>query len=352
MTSGGQELGSGLRLSNPFVARLGGPAGFWIAWEPRAWPSSRQPYCGLAGGLALVGGGSAATVREDVPANVLDTVWLPPVDPGAEQESAVDRLRERLRAGGVPVLRQLAGEPGAAAVDAGPNEQLLWDPLPLLLAGDRDRLVSTAAALPAGVAAVWPLLGAVAGEEELQAVLAVLAEVGAVALQPLRLELAPAARRWCAERLDEPQWERAFRPSPELTPELLRTIRRAGLAPILPRPALREPLRSRGRNRALASELLVAAELAFRLGHPAGRVAELAGVARRLELLVHDVRVLWREGNLGVLDFLGTEDEREVAAWCASGRLPLRSRLESELEFGEASAPQREPERPASEEET
>lgn len=208
---------------------------------------------------------------------------------------------------------------------------MIWDPLPLLLAGDRDRLLAAAAAAPAGAAAVWPLLGSLAGATELALVAPALQRAGVVALQPLRLELSAPARRWCAAELTEAQWERAFHPSPEVSRELLRTICAAGLAPIVPRPAPAGPLALRASNRPLATELFVAAELAARLGRSPGRVAELAGVARRLELLAHDVRILWRDGNLGVLEFLGHEDEREVAAWCATGVLPLRRQLEQEL---------------------
>jgi hypothetical protein len=309
----------------PFVARVPTPTGWWVAWEPRSWPAAPGPWSELAvGGVAwrdLPLAGAAGTGGASLPSLVEDLVYLPPVAAAAIAER--DAWLTALAARGVPALVQLLPGDVAPAADLS-TAVTVFDPLPALVVGDLER----ATAAPAGSAVVWPLIAGISDHRELfAAACQAWRDQGVAVVQVQRLEPSPEVRRRLASSLPEEQWDAVFHRPPPSERDLVRIASAHGFTPVLPRPPAPARPARRVANRALAADLLWATELWLRLDRPPGRAAELVRVARRLEVLPHDVVALAREGNLGVLDWLGSEEETLLAGWCASGRLALLDEL-------------------------
>lgn len=306
------------------------PDRLWIAYAPRRWPAAPPAEVRwldlVKARLGRPGDDSPAEAHLDLPEGPFDDVlYLPPVSPGlrAERDRAAAEVADR----GTPVLVQLLpGEP------APPGEGVVavYDLLEPLLAGDLDAL----AALPAGTAAVWPLLAGLTDAEELRDEgVRRLAGAGVAVLQAVSPDLPPEDRRRLfesrpegdrksAEADEEDDEEELFTgifhaPPPDPRP-LARAAYAHGMAPFLPRPLPRPPLQGAAEREA-AGLLALAGELHLRLGRLVPSQA-LFRAARFLDRTHYDLRALAREGNLPVLHWLDDEARRIVQEWAATGR--------------------------------
>ena len=336
------------------------PARFWIRWRPRGWPPPPHDWCDLAAGaladpgppdVPILGvdeergrpspsGSSAFEGKSQVrpasgclgplPAPRDDVFWLPPVPAMLEPERL--RVAERLAGAGAPVLVQApvsgepaTGQPPASALvllaDAGAT--ILFDPLPALLGSGPEAALAavggTAAGL-AGATAVWPLVAGLTDAHGDPARAAeALAAAGLAAVQPLALRLTPAQRRRLAEAGGAAFDDLFHRPPPEERP-FARAVAAAGLAPILPRPLPRPPLRG-AETRRLAGLLALAGELWLRCGRAPEAGHALVRAARWADSAGYDLGALAREGNLGVVTALDGRS-RELLAEAATGGEP------------------------------
>jgi hypothetical protein len=338
------------------------PARFWIRWRPRGWPPPPHDWIDLAAGAlgdpgpsgsALPGAGDASRpatayerldepveARRDVPAVAGglaappsppdDVVWLPPVPPALEPERLV--LAEGLARSGVPVLVQVGGTgevpagspPGSAlAALAAVGAVVVFDPLTALIGSGFDAALAAVAAASKGVpgaAAVWPLVAGLSDAEDDAARAAeALAAAGLAAVQPLALRLTPVQRRRLAEGGGVAFDALFHRPVPGERP-FARAAAAAGLAPFLPRPLPRPPLRGT-ETRRLAGLLALAGELWLRCGRAPEAGHALLRAARWADAAGYDLGALAREGNLGVVTALDGRS-RELLAEAAGGAEP------------------------------
>jgi hypothetical protein len=323
------------------ASQLPEPGFLWIRYTPRSgrgapgWPGPPGPWLDLAGGgLAGWETGAAALPPLD-PSPLDDVLYLPPVRP--ELAARRDELARLHLARGTPVLVQLL--PG----EAPPPEPAVavYDLLPVLIAGavpggpegarSATSGLETLPDLPAGAAAVWPLLPGIGEDEELwEAVCTRLAAAGAQVVQAVRPRLAPADRRRLAELGGAASYSAVFhRDAPEPRAFAHRAHRHA-LAPFLPRPLPRPPILLR-ENRRLAGLLALAGELWLRLGRPAEAGHGLFRAAREADRASWDLAALERDGNLTVLGWLGEEGRRLVEEALEAGPEGPPPRLLEEL---------------------
>jgi hypothetical protein len=293
------------------------PRHLWIRFAPRAWPGPPGWWTDLA----------AATLGESDPRAAVaieppfdDLLYLPAVSPELEgQRLALARTHLAL---GTPVLLQrMPGEPppegGAAAV---------YDLLPALLAGEVEALGS----VPAGAAAVWPLIAGLTDDPGAwQAGCERLAAAGAAAVQAVELSLSPRRRRRLAEGRGPEVFHALFHRPPRPEREFARCAHRFGLTPFLPRPLPRPPLAGAA-NRRLAAELLLLAELWLALGRPVGQGLAWSRAGRWVDESTYDVEALAREGNLGVVEALDPNSRAAIEERARSGRLALLAELLAE----------------------
>lgn len=316
----------------------------WIRYAPRSWPCA--PAGGAAGSgvsplwLDLAGDrlgapGEPGCDEIELPAGPFDDVlYLPPVTPGLQ--AARDRAAAEVAAQGTPVLVQLL--PGEAAPDA-EGVVALYDLLEPLVAED----LAALSKIPAGVAAVWPLVAGLTDTPDLRDEgVRRLAEAGVGVLQAVSPDLPPADRRRLFERRssagikevvaaparrpqeslapmpDEEEVYRALFHAGQPDPRLLaRAARAQGLAPFLPRPLPRPPL-SGAPNRQLAGLLALAGELHVRLDRLAPGQACFRA-ARGVDQSPNDIRALARDGNLHVLPWLDPMCRSIVDEWSEAG---------------------------------
>jgi hypothetical protein len=305
-------------------SQLPDPARFWVRWRPRLWPAPEEPRDWVdlgAGCLGEIGGGTAGIGLEPLSLGgppLDDLLYLPPVP----EELAAGRealARERL-ADGTPVLLQaLAGETSPGV----PGATVVWDPLAALLAGDLGRLGQ----VPAGGAAVWPLLSGVSDDPRLwEEGCARLAAAGVRWAQALAPRLTPADRRRLVDRVGEGSFEAVFHGELPAERDFARVARRHGLEPFLPRPLPRPPIQG-AKNRRLAGVLALAAELWLRIERPVGQGQALYSAARQADSTSYDLGALAREGNLGVLGWLDPIGKDLVEELAADGRSSLLQEL-------------------------
>lgn len=296
------------------------PANLWIRFRPARWPGPDEPWLDLASG-GLGGSRRGASLR--IPSERLDglddLVYLPPV--AAEMAVERDRLVARLAERGLASLVQL--RPGESPA-AGPAVSV-FDPLPALLAGDLDPL----SVLPVDSTVVWGLVAGITDDPELCGRgLEALARAGAARVLPLAPTLEPRQKRQLAGA-DERLFARLFHGGPPAAREFARLAASAGLATRFDRPDAPAGTPRSG-NRRVAARLAQIADLWLLLGRPEADAQELFRAARWIEDAEHDLSVLAREGNLGVLGWLSSKARRQVEAALDVGMPPLLTELEAE----------------------
>lgn len=312
------------------ASQLPDPARFWVRWRPRVWPAPEETRAWIdlgAGRLGEVREGAEAGKPGDPEPLALggppldDLLYLPPVplELAADRESLA---RQQLKDGTPVLLQVIAGEP----LPNVPGATVLWDPLAALLEGDLDRL----ARIPAGGAAVWPLLSGVTDDPHLwEEGCARLAAAGLRCVQALAPRLDPTDRRRLVDRAGEGVFEALFHGEPPTERAFARVAHRHGLEPFLPRPLPRPPLHGI-ENRRIAGALALSAELWLRLDRPAGQGQTLYAAARQADRIPYDLTALAREGNLGVLGWLDPVGKDLVEALAAGGASSLLRELLAE----------------------
>ena len=303
-----------------FRSQRAEPAGFWIRYRPARWPGPESPWLDLArAGLGSSTPGASLEILEGRADLLDDLVYLPPVPP--ERRAERDRLAETLAGRGLPVLAQLTvAEPPLESAAAN-----LYDPLPELLTGELDRL----RALPVHATVVWGLVAGITDEADLvRRGVARLLGAGVARLLPLAPVLDPRDKRRLAAE-DENAFARLFHGEPPSERELARVAAAAGLSTRFERPPPAAGTHRPG-NRLVAARLTQIADLWLKLGRSEAEGQELFRVARWIEAADHDLAVLEREGNLGVLDWLSGTARSQVEAVLTSGAPPLLDELEAE----------------------
>lgn len=294
-----------------WAEQLPDPGRFWIRYVPRIWEPPEHPWVHLAEARLGEWGRTvsqkvapaAASITslealQDTPLD--DVLYLPPVPP--RRAAARDKLASSRLVDGTPVLLQLF--PGdESTVPAVSGVAFVFDLLPALLARDLERFDR----LPAGSAAVWPLIPALTDDPELwDAGCARLAAAGARCVQAMAPSLAPSDRRRLAERWgkerEEEVFDALFHREPPAERDFARRAHRHGLAPFLSRPLPRAPV-LRIENRRLGGALALLAELWLRLGKPEVQGQAFYHAARWIDRTSYDVAALERDGNLAVLPF-------------------------------------------------
>lgn len=313
------------------------PAFLWIRYAPRGWPPPPVWWLDLArGGLGAPGREesrheAAAGESTEAPRSVEsrlpelaggpfdDVVWLPPVPEALRDER--DRLAERLLAVGTPVLVQaLPGERVAP-----PEATVVFD-LTAALLGATGALSPASAAvlsrLPAGCAALWPLVAGLTDRPALIAAgLDALAAAGLALVQPVVPTLSAADRRRLAEGAGEGAFDRLFHGADPDERAFARAAAARGLAFLVPRPLPRPPLAGAG-NRRLGAWLAVAAELWLGLGRPPSQGQAFFRAARWADETGYDLLALAREGNLGVVETVDAASRALIEQAAASGGEP------------------------------
>jgi len=353
-------VGAAAQAGVRWVEQTPEPARFWIRWRPRGWPAPPHDWTDLAADALgdpgppdspLVGVGevrgpvesggsspfegrsparSASGGPGPLPAPLDDLSWLPPVPSALEPERL--RFAGELARGGAPVLVQVAVTGEAVAGRTSPDRLtavdqagavVVFDPLPALIGSGVDAALAAVAAASNGIpgaAAVWPLIAGVSDSEDDAARAAeALAAAGLAAVQPLALRLTPAQRRRLAEAGGAAFDALFHRPAPPERP-FARAAAAAGLAPFLPRPLPRPPLRG-AETRRLAGLLALAGELWLRCGRAPEAGHALLRAARWADGAGYDLGALAREGNLGVVAALDGRS-RELLAEAAAGEQP------------------------------
>lgn len=305
------------------------PGFLWIRYAPRGWPAPPAPWLDLArGGLGAPGAeaddGAAAALPELAGAPFDDVVWLPPVPAALRDER--DRLAARLLAAGTPVLVQaLPGERVAL-----PAATVVFDLAAVLLAGSGDggrdalppALAAALSGLPAGSAALWPLVSGLTDRPELVAAgLDALAAAGVAIVQPVAPRLAPADRRRLAAAAGDGAFDRLFHGGEPDERAFARAAAARGLGFLVPRPLPRPPL-SGAQNRRVAGWLAVAADLWLRLGRPPSQGQAFFRAARWADETGYDLLALAREGNLGVVAEVDAASRALIEEAAATGRPP------------------------------
>jgi hypothetical protein len=307
------------------VVQLPEPGRFWVRYTPRLWPAPGGPWtdlaaCRLGWGRSPGSHAAHAATLDAGPAPLDDLLYLPPVPP--ERAAERDRLaRERLTKG-TPVLVQV--RPGE--VPEIPGAVLVYDLLPALLARD----LAPLDLLPAGAAAVWPLLPGLTDDPGLWAEgCSVLAARRASSVQAIAPRLDPADRRRLVEQGGEEVFEAVFHGEPPAERPFAQAAHRLGLAPFLPRPLPRPPVLGI-ENRRIAGVLALAAELWLRLGRPDGPGQALYAAARQADRTVYDLSALAREGNLGFLGWLSGLGREVILEQAETGGSSLLAALLTE----------------------
>ncbi len=312
------------------AAQLPEPGRFWIRYVPRAWDVPEHPWVHLA--TAKLGEWGRGATRGGSPSgpSVLaalletpldDVLYLPPVPP--RRAAARDQLASSRLVDGTPILLQLfpGDEPGVPTVS---GLAFVFDLLPALLGRDLARLGE----VPAGAAAVWPLIPGLTDDPALwDEGCAVLAQAGARHVQAMTPELSPSDRRRLVDRWGSAEgvFEALFHREPPPERDFARAAHLHGLAPFLPRPLPRPPV-LRIENRRIAGVLVLLAELWLRLGRTPEQGQSFYRSARWIDGTNYDLEALVHEGNLGVLP-LDAMSRDVVAEQVEAGEVGLLAEL-------------------------
>ncbi|HYO14006.1 MAG TPA: hypothetical protein VE685_12495, partial [Thermoanaerobaculia bacterium] len=249
------------------ASQLPEPGRFWIRYAPKGWEAPDRPWVHLAAGTLGEWGRAGKGKNVDLAAlaeiPLDDVLYIPPVPP--RRAAARDELARARLVGGTPVLVQLM--PGEeTTVPAVAGAAFVIDLLAALL----DRDLGVLRRLPAGSAAVWPLLPGLTDDPALWELgCRDLAAAGVRVVQALSPTLSPADRRRLAERWgvdkEEETFDALFHREPPSERTFARVAHRHGLAPFLPRPLPRPPVHRAG-NRKIGGAHALAGELWLRLG--------------------------------------------------------------------------------------
>lgn len=319
------------RPSRP-ASQLPEPGRFWIRYSPRVWDTPELPWVHLAAGKlgewtrrGARGAASApVTIAALAEAPLDDVLYLPPVAP--KRAGTRDDLARARLVDGTPVVVQLF--PGEeSTIPAVNGVAFVVDLLSALLERDLDRL----ARVPAGAAAVWPLIPALTDDPDLcEDGCRRLAAAGVRCVQPMTPELSPVERRRLFDEWgNDDLFEALFHRDPRPERDFARTAHRHGLAPFLPRPIPRAPILNR-ENREAGGLLALAADLWMRLGRPVEPGQALYRAARWADETSYDLEGLTREGNLGVLPALDERSREVVMDWAETGESSLLAELLAE----------------------
>lgn len=305
------------------------PARCWIRHLPKRWPAPERAVVDPAERRLVWPGGDGAVPLPRPPAGPrLDVVFVPVV-PRARRAERERWILDLERGGGsalVAVELDEAAEPSATGTR-------LVDLLEPLLEGAVPAALSE---LPAGVAALFPLLPGLSGDaESWRPWLESLGRGVRRTVVGLAPELTPPDRRRLAERAGEDRFEAIFHAEAPSERDFARAAAAAGLEPWLARPEVDLAPR-RARNRELATLLAEAGDLAIRLGHGEAEGAALLAAARHLEATPLDVAALAREENLAVLSWMPESARAMVAAQVAEGRVARLDEWRAEWRGGAA----------------
>lgn len=290
----------------------------WIRYSLRPWPPAVGLWLDLSDRcLGKSGEVSAPALLESIPEPLDDLLYLPPV--GTELVEARQHLAESALASGTPVLVQYL--PGEKILGGG--EMALFDLLETLLARDLEAL----SRLPPGSRAVWPLVSGYTDDPTLwQQGIGALAEGGVRGVQGLAAEWTPSDRRRLVQRAGEEGFEALFHGPPPSEQRFASAVASFGLEPLLERPVPGSP-RSLARNRALAGHLSTVAELWLRLGRGEAKGQKFYRAARWIDRETHDLTLMAREGNLGVVSWLDSDSREVIEELVAAGRSSLLDAL-------------------------
>lgn len=314
------------------------PGFLWIRYAPRGWPAPPVPWLDLArGGLGAPGRGKApgdagaqtgvhppgaATPLPELAGGPFDdVVWLPPVPAALRDER--DRLAAGMLAAGTPVLVQAL--PGERVASRGAT--VVFDLTAALLAGSGERALLPALAaalsrLPAGSAALWPLISGLTDRTELVAAgLDALAAAGATVVQPVVPSLSAGDRRRLAAAAGEEAFDRLFHGGDPDERAFARAAAARGIGFLVPRPLPLPPLAGAG-NRRIAGWLAVAADLWLRLGRPPSQGQAFFRAARWADETGYDLPALARDGNLGVVAEVDAASRVLIEEAAATGERP------------------------------
>jgi hypothetical protein len=293
----------------------------WVRYAYRPWPGSPDLWLDLLSrGL-----GQRAIRRQDSPepldlGPLDDVIYLPPV---ADSESGFrQELAERLVAGGAPVLLQSI--PGT---DAGSGKMTpVFDVLDAVATGQLFKLDL----VPSGAAVIWPLIRGYSDDRsQIDGGLQRLADAGATHVQGVVADLSPADRRRVVDVAGEEGFEELFHGPPPSERLFAAAVHRSGMNPFLPRPSPAAPSRLVN-NRRVAGILASIGELWLRLGRTESRGQAFYRAARWVDDDHHDVVAMAREGNLGVVTWLGEESRQVIQESATRHTAQLLEELQQE----------------------
>lgn len=293
----------------------------WVRFAPRAWPGAAGLWLDLFTRNLGRPGDSGSNLDAELLAEPRDdVVYLPPVDEALEESR--QQVIRTLEIADTPLIVQ--GLPSRVPTNPGPK--YVYD----LLQATATRSFEALQNLPPGSSAVWPLITGYTDDLALwNEVLAGLAESGISRVQGICADLAPADRRRIVEVAGEQGFDKLFHGSPPSEREFAAMVHRFGLEPFLGRPLPEAPARLRG-NRALAADLALIGELWLRLGRSESRGQSFYRASRWIDLEVHDLTALAREGNLGVVTWLDAPSSEVVQEIVATGDSLLLAALRQE----------------------
>lgn len=319
------------------------PGRCWVRYTPRPWPGPDHPWVHL--GRAGLGPSPGKRQRPQssafpsIPEALDDVLYLPPVSPLGRVHR--DELAHRLARQGTPVLLQVV-PPEAPPAPLEDGVTVVLDVLHAVLQRDLGVLTGLLAAAPIHPESmvVWPLVSGISDDPGLwAAALDILHAAGARRFVPLALQLTPAERRRLADGLEDDAYHALFHKPPPPERDFARFVhRRYGLRPFWSRPLPRAPQRFLG-NRALAGHLARAGDLCQRLDYPEGRAQAYYQAARWVDGEEHDVAAIAREGNLGVVEPLGSESRALLEELVQEGYSRLLDDLEEQYLADPEAAP-------------
>lgn len=295
------------------VSQSPDPSHCWIRYALRPWPSGDHLWVDLF--RRGLGGGEVPESKlwESIDEPLSDLLYLPPV--AAELTEARRLLAESALDSGSPVLIQYL--PGEEPIGGG--EVAVFDLLECLLARDLERLST----LPSATVAVWPLVSGYTDDPTLweQGIeLLTIAKVRNVL--GLAAEWTPSERRRLVEEAGEGGFEALFHGDLPSERHFAQTVARHGLEPFLERPLPGSP-KSLASNRWLAGNLSMVGELWLRLERGEAKGQAFYRAARWIDRESHDLAVLAREGNLGVVAWLDSDSSAVVEELVTHGRSSL-----------------------------